>query len=146
MVDEPLARRGSGADPDNGADEILDRVYRVLHPVLPVTREADGALTADYEGTLSSIRAVTIAPGLDVVSLSQVLAWDVAVNAKSRHLVDGLAQKSLFGNILLIAKGRKADVLLRYNFPATEITDEALVTLLLMVFSTGADARKALGN
>ncbi|BAX96997.1 hypothetical protein MSTE_01677 [Mycobacteroides stephanolepidis] len=146
MVDEPLARRGSGTAPDNGADEILDRVYRVLHPVLPVTKEPDGALRADYEGTLTSIRAVTIAPGLDVVSLSQVLAWDVAVNAKSRHLVDGLAQKSLFGNILLIAKGRKADVLLRYNFPATEISDEALVTLLLMVFATGSDARKALGN
>lgn len=128
------------------ADDVLDRVYRVLHPVLPVTKESDGALTANYEGTLSSIRAVTIAAGLDVVSLSQVLAWDVAVNAKSRQLVDGLAQKSLFGNILLIAKGRKADVLLRYNFPATGLSDEALVTLLLMVFSTGADARKELGN
>ncbi|ALM16158.1 Uncharacterised protein [Mycobacteroides abscessus subsp. abscessus] len=134
-------------DPEGAAGKILDRVYRVLHPVLPVTREADGALTADYEGTLTSIRAVTIATGLDVVSLSQVLAWDVAVNAKSRHLVDGLAQKSLFGNILLIAKGRKADVLLRYNFPATGIDDDdALVTLLMMVFATGADARKALGN
>ncbi|MGH3724148.1 MAG: hypothetical protein ACRDUS_08455 [Mycobacterium sp.] len=131
--------------PDD-ADDVLDRVYRVLHPVLPVTKESDGALTANYEGTLSSIRAVTIAAGLDVVSLSQVLAWDVAVNAKSRQLVDGLAQKSLFGNILLMAKGRKADVLLRYNFPATGISDEALVTLLLMVFSTGADARKELGN
>ncbi|MBA0048827.1 hypothetical protein [Mycobacterium sp. NPDC050853] len=135
------------SDLENGdAQAVLDRVYRVLHPVLPVTKEPDGALTADYEGTLASIRAVTIAPGLEVVSLSQVLAWDVAVNAKSRHLVDGLVQKSLFGNILLIAKGRKADVLLRYNFPATGISDEALVTLLLMVFATGADARKALGN
>lgn len=131
--------------PDDASD-VLERVYRVLHPVLPVTREDDDALTADYEGTLTSIRAVTIAEGLDVVSLSQVLAWDVAVNAKSRHLVDSLAQKSLFGNILLIAKGRKADVLLRYNFPATGLTDEALVTLLLMVFSTGADARRVLSG
>lgn len=37
-------------DPEGTAGEILDRVYRALHPVLPVTREADGALTADYEG------------------------------------------------------------------------------------------------
>ncbi|CPW61204.1 Uncharacterised protein [Mycobacteroides abscessus] len=38
-------------------------------------------------------------------------------------------------------------MLLRYNFPATGIDDDdALVTLLMMVFATGADARKALGN
>lgn len=129
-------------EPD--AEILLERIHRVLHPVLPVSVGDDGALTADYEGTLTSIRAVTIAPGLHVASLSQVLAWDVAVNAKSRHLVDELAQKSLFGTILLVPKGRKGDVLLRYNVPIAGIGDEPLVTLLLMVFGTGAEARRVL--
>jgi hypothetical protein len=37
-----------------------------------------------------------------------------------------------------------ADVLLRYNFPAAGLTDQALSTLILMVLSTGADVRRAL--
>ena len=35
-------------------------------------------------------------------------------------------------------------MLLRYNFPAAGLTDEALRTLILMVLSTGADVRAAL--
>ena len=34
--------------------------------------------------------------------------------------------------------------MLRYNFPAAGLTDEALRTLILMVLSTGADVRRAL--
>lgn len=29
-------------DPEGAAGKILDRVYRVLHPVLPVTRKPTG--------------------------------------------------------------------------------------------------------
>ena len=34
--------------------------------------------------------------------------------------------------------------MLRYNFPAAGLTDEALQTLILMVLATGADVRRAL--
>ena len=34
--------------------------------------------------------------------------------------------------------------MLRYNFPAAGLTDEALRTLILMVLSTGSDVRRAL--
>ena len=37
-----------------------------------------------------------------------------------------------------------ADVMLRYNFPAAGLTDDALRTLILMVLSAGADVREAL--
>jgi hypothetical protein len=37
-----------------------------------------------------------------------------------------------------------ADVMLRYNFPAAGLTDEALRTLILMVLATGADVRRDL--
>jgi hypothetical protein len=35
-------------------------------------------------------------------------------------------------------------VLLRYNFPAGGLGDDALRTLILMVLATGADVRRAL--
>jgi hypothetical protein len=35
-------------------------------------------------------------------------------------------------------------VLLRYNFPAAGLTDDALRTLILMVLATGADIRRDL--
>ncbi len=37
-----------------------------------------------------------------------------------------------------------ADVMLRYNFPAAGLTDDALRTLILMVLATGADVRRDL--
>jgi hypothetical protein len=37
-----------------------------------------------------------------------------------------------------------ADVLLRYNFPAGGLSDDALRTLILMVLASGADIRRAL--
>jgi len=36
------------------------------------------------------------------------------------------------------------DVLLRYNFPAAGLTDEALRTLILLVLGTGGDIRRDL--
>ncbi len=39
---------------------------------------------------------------------------------------------------------KTGDVLLRYNFPAAGLTDDALRTLILMVLATGADVRRAL--
>jgi hypothetical protein len=39
---------------------------------------------------------------------------------------------------------KSADVLLRYNFPAAGLTDDALRTLILMVLATGSDVRRAL--
>ncbi|GAC1654703.1 MAG: hypothetical protein NVS4B6_31200 [Mycobacterium sp.] len=36
------------------------------------------------------------------------------------------------------------DVLLRYNFPAAGLTDDALRTLILLVLGTGSDIRRDL--
>jgi hypothetical protein len=95
---------------------------------------------------------VTIAEGLDMVALTQMLAWDLPLDAKLRAKVGEHAHNTLLGTVSLTEKGaasggnsrKQADVLLRYNFPAAGLTDEALGTLLLMVLSTGADVRRAL--
>jgi hypothetical protein len=58
----------------------------------------------------------------------------------------------LLGTVSLVEKTgaakrnskKTADVLLRYNFPAAGLTDEALRTLIMMVLATGGDVRRAL--
>lgn len=135
--------------------DLAERLSVVLAEVLPVIREDDGALTVQHDATFASLRVVTIAEGLDLVSLTQVLAWDLPLNSAIRARVAKHAQDTLLGTVSLVekigadqkssAKPKKTgDVLLRYNFPAAGLTDDALRTLVLMVLATGGDVRRAL--
>ncbi|KUI38309.1 hypothetical protein [Mycobacterium sp. GA-2829] len=139
--------------------ELQPRLAAVLDGFVDaLTAEPDGALTVRHDGTIASLRVVTIAEDLDLVSLTQILAWDLPLDAKLRTAVADHAHGTLLGTVSLAAKhgdkeiaaGAKrnskkaADVLLRYNFPAAGLTDEALRTLLLLVLTAGADIRRAL--
>ena len=132
--------------------ELSERLAVVLAEVLPVTREDDGALTVQHDETFASLRVVTIAEDLDLVSLTQVLAWDLPLDNKIRAKVAKHAHDTLLGTVSLVEKVGKAagnakktgDVLLHYNFPAAGLTDDALRTLVLMVLATGGDVRRAL--
>jgi hypothetical protein len=137
---------------------LQDRLAAVLGEVLALNREDDGAITVHHDGTIASLRVVDIAEGLELVSLTQILAWDLPLDAKLRAAVADHAHNTLLGTVSLAAKsGHKevaagakrnskkvADVLLRYNFPAAGLTDDALRTLILMVLATGSDVRRAL--
>lgn len=123
------------------------RLGEALSAVLPVEVEADGALTVRYEGTFASLRVVTIAEDIEMVSVTQVLAWDLPLNAGLRKRVAALAQSTMLGGtVTLVESGKKGDVMLRYNFPGDGLADGgALQTLVLMVLAGGgADARRAL--
>ena len=138
--------------------DLSDRLATVLGEILPLTREDDGAITVHHDETFASLRVVEIAEGLELVSLNQILAWDLPLDAKLRATVADHAHNTLLGTVSLAAKsGHKevaagakrnskkvADVLLRYNFPAAGLTDDALRTLILMVLSTGSDVRRDL--
>ncbi|MGB3485761.1 MAG: hypothetical protein WBB07_26525 [Mycobacterium sp.] len=143
---------------------LLERLASALSPALDVVAEPDGALTVSRPGTVASLRVVTIIEGLEMVSLTQPLAWDLPLNAKVRERVTQQASKTLLGTVALVEKtvptpanGASAtsatrrstvkkcgDVLLRYNFPAAGLSEEALRTLILMVLAAGADVREAL--
>jgi hypothetical protein len=131
---------------------LEDRLAGVLAEIMSVVRESDGAITVSHDGTFASLRVVTIAEDLDLVSLTQVLAWDLPLDAKIRARVAEHTYNTQLGTVMLVAKGgaakgnskKIADVLLRYNFPAAGLTDRALRTLIVMVLSTGADVRRAL--
>ncbi|MCH9640780.1 MAG: hypothetical protein K0U70_03625 [Actinomycetia bacterium] len=142
--------------------ELPERLTAALEEILPVQHEDDGALTVHHDDTFASLRVVTIAEGLDLVSLTQVLAWDLPLDRKIRARVAKHAHETLLGTVSLVEKvgpdridpqtteterapsAKSADVLLRYNFPAAGLTDDALRTLVLMVLATGADVRRGL--
>ena len=119
---------------------LEERLAAVLDDILPIEREDDGALTVHYDETFASLRVVTIAEGLDMVSLTQILAWDLPMDSKIRNKVARHARDTLLGTVSLVEKSAGAkrnskkvgDVLLRYNFPAAGLTDDAarLVSLV----------------
>jgi hypothetical protein len=131
---------------------LQERVAAVLGEILPIQHEDDGAVTVHHEDTFASLRVVTIAEDLDMVSLTQILAWDLPLDSKLRAKVSKHAHDTLLGTVSLMEKSegakrnskKSADVLLRYNFPAAGLTDDALRTLILMVLATGGDVRRAL--
>ena len=137
---------------------LQERLASILREVIPVDEEADGALTLRHDGTLASVRVVNIAEDLDLISLTQVLAWDLPLTKRLRDQVAKQAHDSNFGSVTLVEKvdekavrrnsgknaSKIADVMLRYNFPGGGLTDEALRTLVLLVLDTGAEIRRAL--
>ena len=137
---------------------LQERLASILRDVIPVDEEADGALTLRHDGTLASVRVVNIAEDLDLISLTQILAWDLPLTKKISDEVAKRARDSNFGNVTVVEKADEkavrrnsgknaskiADVMLRYNFPGGGLTDEALRTLILLVLDTGAEIRRAL--
>jgi hypothetical protein len=127
--------------------ELADRLRAVVEGGWPFEEEDDGALTVHHDHTFASLRVVAIAEGLEMVSLTQILAWDLPLDNDIRDKIGRLARDTVLGTVSLaeqVAGGGSADVTLRYNFPAAGLTDEALHTLLMMVLSIGADARQTL--
>ena len=137
---------------------LQERLASILRDVVPVEDEPDGALTVHHDDTFASLRVVNIAEGLDLVSLTQILAWDLPLTKKVSDLVAKHAHDSNFGNVTLVEKvsekavqrnsgkgaAKTADVMLRYNFPGAGLADDALRTLILLVLDTGAQIRRTL--
>jgi hypothetical protein len=134
------------------------RLASILRDVLPVDEESDGGLTVRHDGTFASLRVVNIVEDLDLVSLTQILAWDLPLTKKLSDQVARQARDCNLGTVTLVEKinekavrrnsgkaaAKIADVMLRYNFPGGGLTDEALRTLILLVLDTGAQIRRAL--
>jgi hypothetical protein len=137
---------------------LQERLGSILRDVLPVEDEPDGGLTVHHDATFASLRVVNIAEGLDLVSLTQIVAWDLPLTKKLSDQVAKQAHDSNFGNVTMVEKvsdkaaqrnsgkgaSKTADVMLRYNFPGAALTDDALRTLILLVLDTGAQIRRVL--
>ncbi|ACC42086.1 MULTISPECIES: hypothetical protein [Mycobacterium ulcerans group] len=138
---------------------LQDRLASILRDVLPVEEEPDGALTVRHDGTFASLRVVNIAEDLDLVSLTQILAWDLPLTKKIGDLLANQARDTNFGAVTTVEKvadkavqrnagkgsaktlPKTVDVMLRYNFPGAGLTDNALRTLILLVLDSGGQIR-----
>jgi len=135
---------------------LQERLLTVLGEVLPVEEEPDGALTVRHAGTIASLRVVTVTEDLDLVSLTQILAWDLVLTKKIRDKLAEQADNIQLGSVAVVEKaagttakrnsGKIADVMLRYNFPGGGLNDDALRTLILMVLDKGAEVRSTLAG
>ncbi|KZS80917.1 hypothetical protein A4G29_04560 [Mycobacterium kansasii] len=133
---------------------LQQRLASILRDVLSVEQEPDGALTVRHNGTFASLRVVSIAEGLELVSLTQILAWDLPLTRKIRDRVAKQARDVNFGAVTVLEKtavktaaktaSKTGDVMLRYNFPGAGLSDDALRTLILLVLDTGIQVRDAL--
>jgi hypothetical protein len=137
---------------------LQERLGSILRAVLTVEDEPDGGLTVHHDGTFASLRVVNIADGLDLVSLTQIVAWNLPLTKKLSDQVAKQAHDSNFGNVTVVEKvadkaaqrnsgkgaSKTADVMLRYNFPGAGLADDALRTLILLVLDTGAQMRRVL--
>ena len=136
---------------------LEDRLASVLSDVLRVEQEPDGGLTVHHDGTFASLQVVNIVEDLDLVSLTQIVAWDLPLTKKLSDQVAAHARDNNFGAVTFVEKvadkagkgasktaSKTADVMLRYNFPGAGLTDDALRTLILLVLDSGARIRDTL--
>jgi hypothetical protein len=126
---------------------LLERLTSALGEATTLVSESDGALTVTVDGLVASLRVVVIAEGLEMVSLTQPLAWDLPLSNDIRDRVAEQAGQVMLGTVTLVGKPADdavADVMLRYNFPAAGLSEDALRTLILLVLTTGAEVRRVL--
>ncbi|QBJ94994.1 hypothetical protein ERC79_02710 [Rhodococcus sp. ABRD24] len=128
----------------DSAEALQGRAREALGSFVTVDSDADGSLRFEYGGALCSLRAVTLAEGLDVLSLTGVLAWDRTIKPALHKRVAERNAQLQFGSISVITRGKLADMVLRYTFPATGLSGAPLTTMLLLVLSGAEEARKGL--
>jgi hypothetical protein len=137
---------------------LPERLTSILRDVLPVEEEPDGGLTVRHDDTFASLRVVNIVEDLDLVSLTQILAWDLPLTKKISDQLARHTRETNLGTVTMVEKvsetaaqrnsgkagPKTVDVMLRYNFPGAGLTDDALRTLILLVLDTGVQIRRAL--
>lgn len=126
------------------ADQLQARAGSLLSPLVEVQVKDDCSLGFEYGGALCSLRAMNLSDDLDVVSMICVLAWDLSAGPALHERIGACNDSLQFGTITVMERGDQADVLLRYTFPAGELTDRALATMLFLILSGAETSRRSL--
>ncbi|HEY3896920.1 MAG TPA: hypothetical protein VGL88_16350 [Pseudonocardiaceae bacterium] len=127
-----------------GAWEVLDAARAALERYQEVKVDDDGSLTFQHSEVPCAVQAVELADGLAMLSLTCVVAWDVADDGDLAERVATRSGQGLFGTLGLVRTLRGADVTLRYAFPAAGLDDVPLGTLLMLVVSAASQVRTEL--
>ena len=139
----------------SGAVQALeDHVLLALDGLVELSADDDGSLSFEYEGVPCAVRVLALAEGLEMVSMTCVLAWDLETNPAGGNgdaprpglaaLAEQVRREVQFGSLQVVDRGPKSDVLLQYVFPGGGLTRVALTTMLLLVLEGAGDARALL--
>ncbi|WP_220471714.1 hypothetical protein [Tomitella gaofuii] len=103
----------------------------------------DGSVSFHFGGAPCAVHVAQIADGLEMVSVTCVVAWDVPDDERLGALLAAARERAQFGTLRAVAQGGgdSADVVLQYAFPGSGLADEPLRTLLLLVLGGAAEAR-----
>jgi hypothetical protein len=123
----------------NASGEALEAARKALELFHDVSVDDDGALSFRHGDVPCAVQGMELAEGLTVLSLTVVVAWDLAGDVAT--WVAERAGQGLFGTLGVISSERGTDVMLRYAFPADGLKPEPLSTLLMLVVSTASQVR-----
>ena len=109
--------------------ELSARLADILADVMPVDVEADGALTVRHDGTVASLRTVSIADDIEMISLTQVWRGTCRLTPICASVSRRRPQTTMLGTVTLVEQtAKRGDVMLRYNFPGDGLGEAALRT------------------
>lgn len=134
------------SEPVDGVNEVRDAARTALQGYVEVTTDDDGSLAFQHSGVPCAVQAVELTPGLVVLSMTCVLAWDLAPGPHLDARVTRLGSQIQFGGLGVVEHEHTADVTLRYAFPSAGLAPEALTTLLLLVVSGAGRASTQLSG
>ncbi|MCH5643113.1 hypothetical protein, partial [Gordonia sp. ABSL49_1] len=129
-------------------DSLLRRVSGLLSEIGSVASSDPESLVVQVGSTSASIRVLALADGLDVLAITQLIALDLPNTEQLRDDVETCGAQLSFGSLRRSdPQGVTTDVLQYYTFPAGNLDDIPLLTVLHIVLTSGADAATRLvGN
>ncbi len=129
---------------DPRLDALRSRLESALADGVVLRRDENQAVLVDFGETPASVQVFELARDVDVYSLTQVVAWDLALTEELRTDVRAVAEGVQFGSLRLMEREVSADLVLHYSFPAGTLAGDALREFVLFVLAQGVDARRRL--
>ncbi|MEE4023300.1 hypothetical protein V1Y59_09455 [Gordonia sp. PKS22-38] len=134
-------------EPSNGGSVWPARLAALLAEFGEVSDVDSDSVVVRVGSTRASIRALDLAAGLDVLTVTQLVAVDLPNTDVLRDDVESCDAQLSFGALRRSdPTGVTTDVLQYYTFPAGSLDDIPLLTVLHMVLSAGADAAQQLSG
>ncbi|GAA3692668.1 hypothetical protein [Gordonia hankookensis] len=131
----------------SGTQGLLTRVARLVGELGDVGDEDADSVIVQVGTTRASLRVLTLADGLDVLTVTQLVAVNLPNTSALRDDVEAADAHLSFGALRRSdPEGVTTDVLQYYTFPAGTLDDVPLLTVLHIVLSAGADTARRLSG
>ena len=134
-------------DPAAASTALLSRVVALVDEFGEVGDVEADSVVVQVGPTRASIRSLSLGPGLDVLTVTQLVAVNLPNTDTLRDDVEGCDARLSLGALRRSdPDGVTTDVLQYYTFPAGSLDDIPLLTVLHMVLSAGADVARTLSG